>query len=201
MDKKPLIGVSICAVVLLVLGSLSNVVGYQTVQSAVNDSPLFKTRTQRATNQQQNILTSYYLGKGEEYILNISLMDGKFVLLQKCIAKIKMIDDNELNCLKNMFVSELSRKGKMYDFYPQDILTALRILRDNPNALLFLLHDFKATDNQTNILTESPTPTYCRTFCFPGCILINILKILLLPLAFLEFLVMVFMFEISMSGH
>ncbi len=29
MDKKPLIGVSICAVVLLVLGSLSNVVGYQ----------------------------------------------------------------------------------------------------------------------------------------------------------------------------
>ena len=32
MDKKPLIVVSICAVVLLVLGSLSNVVGYQTVQ-------------------------------------------------------------------------------------------------------------------------------------------------------------------------
>ncbi len=28
MDKKPLIGVSICAVVLLVLGSLTNVVGY-----------------------------------------------------------------------------------------------------------------------------------------------------------------------------
>jgi len=34
MRKKPLIGVSICAVVLLVLGSLSNVVGYQTVQSS-----------------------------------------------------------------------------------------------------------------------------------------------------------------------
>jgi len=34
VDKKPLIVVSICAVVLLVLGSLSNVVGYQTVQSS-----------------------------------------------------------------------------------------------------------------------------------------------------------------------
>jgi hypothetical protein len=34
MNKYPLIGVSICAVVLLVLGSLSNVVGYQTVQSS-----------------------------------------------------------------------------------------------------------------------------------------------------------------------
>jgi hypothetical protein len=33
VDKKPLIGVSICAVILLVLGSLSSVVGYQTVKS------------------------------------------------------------------------------------------------------------------------------------------------------------------------
>jgi hypothetical protein len=34
MEKKPLIWISICAVVLLVLGSLSNVIGYQTVQSS-----------------------------------------------------------------------------------------------------------------------------------------------------------------------
>ena len=34
MDKYPLIGVSICAVILLILASLSNVVGYQTVQSS-----------------------------------------------------------------------------------------------------------------------------------------------------------------------
>jgi len=34
MDKRPLIGISICAVVLLILGSLTNVVGYQTVQSS-----------------------------------------------------------------------------------------------------------------------------------------------------------------------
>jgi hypothetical protein len=34
IDKKPLIGVSILAVVLLVLGSLSNVVGYQSVQTS-----------------------------------------------------------------------------------------------------------------------------------------------------------------------
>jgi parallel beta-helix repeat protein len=35
-DKKPLIVVSLCAVVLLVLGSLSNAVGYQTVQSSIS---------------------------------------------------------------------------------------------------------------------------------------------------------------------
>ncbi|DAC73364.1 MAG TPA: hypothetical protein DSN98_00320 [Thermoplasmata archaeon] len=34
MNTKPLIGISICAVILLVLGSLTNVVGYQTFQSS-----------------------------------------------------------------------------------------------------------------------------------------------------------------------
>lgn len=34
MEKNPLIGVSIIAVVLLILGSLSNVVGYQIVESS-----------------------------------------------------------------------------------------------------------------------------------------------------------------------
>ncbi len=39
MDKEPLIVVSILAVVLLVMGSLSNVVGYQTVKSLENHAP------------------------------------------------------------------------------------------------------------------------------------------------------------------
>jgi len=46
MDKKPLIGVSICAVVLLILGSLSNVVGYQTVQSS-NQNTITKEVNQK----------------------------------------------------------------------------------------------------------------------------------------------------------
>jgi hypothetical protein len=43
MDKKPLIGVSICAVVLLVLGSLTNVVGYQTVKSSNQNTVISKS--------------------------------------------------------------------------------------------------------------------------------------------------------------
>jgi hypothetical protein len=46
MDKKHLIGVSICGVVLLVLGSLSNVVGLQTVQSS-NQSVIRERINQR----------------------------------------------------------------------------------------------------------------------------------------------------------
>jgi hypothetical protein len=46
MMKKPLIVISLCAVVLLVLGSLSNVVGYQTVQSS-NQSVIEERINQR----------------------------------------------------------------------------------------------------------------------------------------------------------
>jgi len=68
MDRNPLIGVCICAVVLLVMGSLSNVVGYQSVKSStVNDSPLFKTRTQRMLHHRQTMITTHYLGEGKGF--------------------------------------------------------------------------------------------------------------------------------------
>jgi hypothetical protein len=75
MDKYPLIGVSICAVVLLVLGSLSNVVGYQAVQSSnqkiINEEVdqkelLFQTIVDFANNKeiQQVILKSQISKEG-----------------------------------------------------------------------------------------------------------------------------------------
>ncbi len=92
MDKKPLIGVSICAVVLLILGSLSNVVGYQSVKSMVNDSPLFQTRTQRATNQQSNILTSQYLGVGKGNLLQFPIRDNRSELLRSIFELMNRMD-------------------------------------------------------------------------------------------------------------
>jgi hypothetical protein len=73
MDKKPLIGVSICAVVLLILASLTNVVGYQTVQSsnqkAIHDEVdqkelLFQTIVDIANNKDiQRVILEYQIGK------------------------------------------------------------------------------------------------------------------------------------------
>jgi hypothetical protein len=75
MDKYPLIGVSICAVVLLILGSLTNVVGYQAVQSSnqkiINEEVdqkelLFQTIVDFANNKeiQQVILKSQISKEG-----------------------------------------------------------------------------------------------------------------------------------------
>jgi hypothetical protein len=52
MQKNVLIGVSIIAVVLLVLGSLTNVVGYQTVQSS-NPHPIVQ-QVQKEKTQSSN---------------------------------------------------------------------------------------------------------------------------------------------------
>jgi hypothetical protein len=74
MDKKPLIVVSICAVVLLVLGSLSNVVGYQAVQTSqqnfikerINQRELlFQTIVDIANNKEiQRIILKSQMSRG-----------------------------------------------------------------------------------------------------------------------------------------
>ena len=64
MMTKPLICLSIYAVVLLVMGSLTNVVGYQSVKSTtMSDSPLFCIRSQRILHHKQNMITTQYLGQ------------------------------------------------------------------------------------------------------------------------------------------
>jgi len=86
MGKKPLIGVSICAVVLLVLASLTNVIGYQSMKSStVGDSPLFKIRTQRVNNQHQNITTFQYLGLEKGNCLQFPEKDNRIESLKKDI--------------------------------------------------------------------------------------------------------------------
>ncbi|HWR27882.1 MAG TPA: hypothetical protein VN377_05550 [Candidatus Thermoplasmatota archaeon] len=74
MKKLILVGISLCAVVLLVLGSLSNVVGYQSVQSSnqqaikeeVNQRELlFQTIVDIANNKEiQRIILKSQMGRG-----------------------------------------------------------------------------------------------------------------------------------------
>ena len=74
VNKKPLIGISICAVVLLVLASLSNVVGYQTIQISqqtlikerINQKELlFQTICDIANNKEiQRIILKSQMGRG-----------------------------------------------------------------------------------------------------------------------------------------
>ncbi len=161
MDKKPLIGVCICAVVLLVLGSLSNVVGYQSVKStAVNDSPLYSVRTQRATNQQQNILTSKYLGMEEQNLLQIPMRDSQTESLFKVIKFISKMDDKTFAQFTILCIQKAREDITLKDIKSYEILQALNLLRINPEII---------TDSY---MKRNNHPIFTVYNWIPGCYLI-----------------------------
>ena len=122
MDKKPLIGVSICAVVLLILGSLTNVVGFNTLKStSLNDSPLFGVRTARATNTQQDVISSNYLGKGKQNTILFPLRNNRTALFLQFIELIKSIDDKTFLRITDFIVQKLLQRDEMKGFSKEQI--------------------------------------------------------------------------------
>jgi len=136
MDKKSLTSVCICIIVLLVLGSLNNVVGYQSIQSSgVNDSPLFSVRTQRATNQQHNTIMSQYLGKGQ-YTIPFPLRNNKTELIKKVIDRIRTMDDGTFNRFVDYFMSYIHQNNALNNVNAMEIIKELCQIRYNPKDII-----------------------------------------------------------------
>ncbi len=173
MDKKTLIGVSICAVVLLVLGSLNNVVGYQSVKSTtVNDSPLFQTRTQRATNQQQNSITSQYLGMSKGNLLKFPYRDNRTEQLKKAIELISKMDDKTFAQFTELCIQRAKQDSTFLDTNSNEIIRTLNLLRTTPEIIL---------DLQGNRYNHDATPSgegISIYLWFPGCYLVAIIIVL-----------------------
>jgi hypothetical protein len=172
MDKKPPILVSILAVVLLVLGSLSNVVGYQSVKSTtVNDSPLFKTRTQRATNQQQqNSITSQYLGMGKGNVLKIFIpsRNNERISLQKALNRLQGMDDATFTQFVKQVLSWLSVQDKYNEVNIPQLIITLRQIKENPKPF----EQYILNDNN-----DSPADWDTINVWFPGCLFFSIIKV------------------------
>jgi hypothetical protein len=161
--------VSICAVVLLVLGSLSNVVGYQSVKSTtLNDSPLFETRMQRATNQQQNSITSRFLGMEKGNLWLIPLRDNGIEQLKKAIDTIKNMDDKEFARFTELCIQRTKQDQSLKELTPSSIVKALHTLKTKSVPII---NYFMNRNNQT--ITAFGMATFC--VWFPGCIPIFIL--------------------------
>jgi hypothetical protein len=173
MDKKPLIVVSICAVVLLVLGSLSNVVGYQSVKSTETDSPLFQTRAERATNQQTNSITSQYLGMEKGNLWQIPMSNNKTELLKKAFDAISKMDDKTFERFKEVCIQIIRKNNSFKDTKPSDITQALKLMKTKSVTIInpFL-----------NRINQSITSGYTICYWILGCIPTWIIMICLLLL-------------------
>jgi len=92
-NKKIIIGLSIIACIVLVLASLSPVVGFHSVKSnSAISSPLFNVRTKRAINEESRDITSDYVGKGK--LWSFPIRDSRTVLVQKFINTIRTMNKN-----------------------------------------------------------------------------------------------------------
>ena len=163
MDEKPLI---VCAMVLLVLGSLSNVVGYQSVKSNVNDSPLFNVRTQRATNQQQNSITSQYIGKGN--VWNIPMSDNRNEQLKKALVFISKMDDESFARFTELCIQKPRQNDTLRDVSRYQIVQSLLLLKTNPDAIINFYSNKNNQENPTTLPTYCGTQTLCGDW-YPGC--------------------------------
>jgi hypothetical protein len=173
MDKKPLIGISILAVVLLVLGSLSNVVGYQSVKSTVNDSPLFKTRTLRVISSESNsnTLTSKYLGKGFTKFL-FPLKDSDEELIKKCIERIRAMDESTFHRFVSTAVNQIKHEDTLKGINIKEFITGLNQLRESKQNIL-VYND--GNDDRRTWFRPNFYPTSCW---IPGCLILSIIFII-----------------------
>lgn len=169
MNQIRLIGGSLGVVILFVLGSLSTVVGYQSVKSTVNDSPLFTVRTQRAVHQQRNILTAQYLGMGKGNLLQFPFKDNQSEQLKKVIDIIRKMDDKAFQRFTEICIQRIHLDKSFEDITSDSIEKSLHILKTNS---VTISDSFTNRNNQ--ILTAYGVITLCGVW-FPGCVPLFIL--------------------------
>ena len=177
-----MIGVSICAVVLLVLGSLSNVVGYQSVKSTtVNDSPLFTMRTQKAINEHQKIIASQYLGMGKEIFLHFQTRDNSNELLKNFIEIMNKMDDKSFERFTEVLIQKARQNDTLRDFSHYQIVQSILSLKTNPDAI----KNFYTNRNNPSRQTYGAQYTMCGAW-FPGCWILSIISLILIVIIFIS---------------
>jgi hypothetical protein len=162
MDKKPLGVISICVVMLFILGSLSNVMGTQSIKSTVNNSPLFIVRTNRATSDENyKVITSDYLGKGIK-TLSFPLQETSTGMIQKFIDNIRTMDDDTFNRFIDYVIFRINYNNNLKNVEVNDFIKGLRQIRKNIQNIVI------DKDLKDNMITYS---NYQATICWlPGCI-------------------------------
>ncbi len=171
------IGINIIAVVLLVLDPLSNVVECHSVEKTVDDSPLFQTRSQRATNQQQVILTAQYLGMEKENLLRFPIKENRTIQLKKFFEAIYKMNDRTFGQVIELCIRNIKHRNNIKDINPSELLQFHRQLKTASGVL----NDFMKENNSIE-----PPSLLIISFCrwAPGCLLLCLYILMILTVVF-----------------
>ena len=147
MDKKPLIVISLCAVVLLVIGSLSNVVGYQSVQTSQQN-----LITERINQRELLFQTICDIANNKEIqriILKSQMSRGIFPT-----SEIPVITKNEIRqiYLLGLVLSRYIRTSRlqsmcgMYQFSNQEMQKEISVVIEKDNTLKNKISQLKSSE-------------------------------------------------------
>ena len=132
MNKKILIG-SIIAVAILVGVSFTSVVGYQSSSRIISEmSPLFNVRTNMAIGEKSKVLTSNYVGKGNN--LTITKKDANELLTRIIIDNIRMMDDKTFDKAIEFLIDSMQKDKRFSRYNSNEIREAICLIR-NSNKL------------------------------------------------------------------
>jgi len=163
MDKRPLIVVSLCAVVLLVLGSLSNVMGYQAVQTSQKN--LIEERINQRELLFQAICDIANNKEIQRIILKSQISRGIFPP-----SEIPVLTKNQLRqmYLFGVLLSRFIRKSRMqsiagkYQFNTQEMQKEISTIIEKDTILNAEITQLKKSEcDCENENTELPYPILC----------------------------------------
>jgi hypothetical protein len=107
MNKKILIG-SIIALCILIGISFTSVVGYRSVVSDVNVSPLFTIRSSRAIDEECREFSCDYVGNWDS--INLLFPEKEKVSFQKIIDVVQSMDDETFNEFITLLLSQIQKE-------------------------------------------------------------------------------------------
>jgi hypothetical protein len=189
MNKKIFIG-SIFAVIILVVASLSPVIGFQTVKSNSNPvSPLFNIRTKRALGEESSdVVTCDYVGKGKASSISFPTRDNKIVLLQKLVHILSTLSDTMFGRFVSLFFNWLVAHDKIEENDKSEAIAAFQYMRDNPEEIT----GYIIGGEEAYVLAEPASEPTVYNWEF-GCWIIFILKLLssiiIFPFVMIELIV------------
>jgi len=123
--------------------SFTNVIGYTSNNSdSVEISPLFITRTNKAIEQDNNLFSSNYIGKGKEIKIQFPEKNNEKEMICKYIDAICHMDDNSFKRLISKTIFQVNKDDKLKDIGANKVLLLLNSMRVYPDELKsFLLNE------------------------------------------------------------
>jgi len=181
--KKKVYIISSIAAVLLVLASLSSVVGSNVVRSDVEqkigESPLFSVRMKQSLDSKQSKITTNYVGKGQ--MLNIfssrkTSLDGYVDQALKMINARPVMFEKILDKLEN--IPAVIETLEENDVSIEDFRGQINLIRDNPDLLKEKIGEIV----QSSPLGDDPLPLGLSTSSAIGCFIIVLVMLPIIAL-------------------